>query len=276
MHPAAPPLYASSMQASLATGSVLALFCLAQPALTQDQGKPIIEITEVSVKKKPKTKDVSFFGNEGVEIKAVVLVPGQAIIAMDKPGTVCASFQDDQGTDLKAGMKTGFFHWASLSMGFGNKKREDAVTIAIKTTKLPSAKAGRATLNGTLTLVTAAGTDVAEAKVALAKGTAFEVGGYKLNIGRVKKSNFGNAKLAVTIESSQNLDGIKKVEFLDDGKPIKADSQGSGRMGFGDQVTYSKSYGLSKELASVTVKITYYKGQKKVAIPLKLDLGLGF
>lgn len=252
-----------------------ALVLLSAAKVTLAQGGAQVEPVQLTVRHKPTIEGVKVFGDPGVELQVAVRLPGKPILAVDSAKSRIVSFVDDVGTDLGAGAPTGFFSWVSLSSAFRDEPVASAL-LDIKTRTLPAAKAQRLEIHAVVALITASGTQDKSAKVALKKGAKIEFGPIPMTISNVEKSSFGGSAINVQISSDQRMDAIKEIVFLDGkGKPIDAKSMGSGSFGMGGKKTYTKSYGLPKRVAEVSLRIVSYTKMETVEVPIKLSMGLG-
>lgn len=260
------------------TLGVLVLSSLVNVLSAQTEAQQVdarVEPVQLTVRKKPTIDGIKVFGEPGLEMEVAVLLPGKPILSVDAAKSRINSFKDDAGTDLKAGAPTGFFSWVKLSTAF----REEPIpsgTLEIRTKTLPAKKAGRIELDAVVAIVTASGTAEKKGTVALKKGAKIEFGPVPMTIGNVEASSFGGSKLSVQLSSDQDMEAIKKIEFLDaKGKVIDAKSMGSGSFGFGGKKTYTKTFGLPKKIDSVTLRIVSHANMKTVELPLKLSMGVG-
>ena len=77
------------------------------------------------------------------------------------------------------------------------------------------------------------------------------------------------------LSCKNSFDSIAKVEFLDSkGSAIENSEGGSGSFGFGDDVTYSKSWQIASDAKTVKVRISYYAKTESVKLPCSLKFGL--
>tara|TARA_R110002096_G_scaffold91722_6_gene207555 strand:- start:542 stop:1318 length:777 start_codon:yes stop_codon:yes gene_type:complete len=252
----------------------LVLLSVAKITIAQDQ-QVAVEPVQLTIRHKPTLEGVKMFGDPGLELQVAVKLTGKPILSVDPAKSRIIKFVDDAGTDLKAGAPTGFFSWIQMSNAF-REEPVDSALLDIKTKTLPAGKAQRIEFDAVVALITASGTQEKQEQVVLKKGTKITCGPIPMTLGSVDKSSFGGSALNVQFSSSQSMDAVKEILFLDNaGKPIEAKSMGSGSFGFGGKKTYTKTFGLPKQLANVTIKIIAHANVETIEVPIKLSMGLG-
>lgn len=253
---------------------VLVLLSVANVTYAQDH-QTAVEPVKLTIRHKPTMAGIKVFGDPGLELQVAVKVPGKPILAVDAAKSRIIKFVDDTGTDLKAGAPTGFFSWVSMSNAFRDEP-VDSVLLDITTKTLPGKKSHRIEIEAIVALISASGTQDKQEKVALEKDIKIACAPIPLTLGSVETSSFGGSALKVQFASSQRMDAIKEILFLDkSGKQIDAKSMGTGSFGFGGKKTYTRTFGLPKKMASVTVKIVSYAKMETIEVPVKLSMGLG-
>jgi len=79
------------------------------------------------------------------------------------------------------------------------------------------------------------------------------------------------------LEAKQELDAVADIQFFDaSGTKIESERSSEGSMGFGEKVTVTQTYNLGKKVDSCDITVTYWADRKKLVVPFKLVLGLGF
>ena len=233
------------------------------------------EVLKLTVARKPSIEGLKVFGEPRVELEVGVRVPGKPLLSVDLEQSKLLRFVDDKGTDLAKGAPKGFFGWASMSASFRDEATDSSL-LQIKTSTLPADGAGKLELEAEIALKSASGSETKEEKVALEEGAKITCAPIPLEIRGIEAVDFGDSKFSDQLASDQSLDAIRELEFLGaDGKPMKADSMGSGSFGFGGKKTYTKSFGLPSRPDEVTVRITSYAKTEVVTVPLKLSIGMG-
>lgn len=252
----------------------LVLLSAAKVTIAQDQ-QVAVEPVQLTVRHKPTLEGVKVFGEPGLELQVAVKATGKPILSVADDKCKLTRWVADDGTDLKAGAPTGFFNWVRMSQAFRDEPVDSAL-LDIRTETLPGKKAQRFELEAVVALISATGSQEKKAKVELKKGTKIGCAPIPLTIGSVDQSSFGGSALNVQLSSEEPMDAIKAIEFFDaQGKKIDAKSMGSGSFGFGGKKTYTKTFGLPKKMAAVTIKITAYEKMETIEVPLKLSVGIG-
>lgn len=235
----------------------------------------VVEPVQLTVRRKPTIEGVETFQQPGLELQLAVKVPGKPILAVDADKSRIVTFVDDVGTDLKKGAPTGFFSWVSLVSAFRDEPTETAL-LDVKTETLPAGKATRIELDAVVAIVSAKGTEQKSQKVALQKGSKITCGPVPMAIGDVEDVQFGDSVVSVGITSSQSMDAVKAVQFLDaDGKQMAAQAMGESSFGFAGSKTFTKTFGLPKKLAEFTVRIVSHANMETIEVPVKLSIGVG-
>jgi hypothetical protein len=203
----------------------------------------------------------------------VAQAPGE-IVGLDEQASEIGALRDDKGTNLAVEKQRNF--------GFGPfnlDQQEDKQTAIVEISQpgVPVAGATKINLKGRLVLNVGAGEKIVEQKnVALKKGSSITVGPSPLKISDLGTNGFGDTKVTITLETSQPLDAIKEIAFVDaSGQEIKQENLGSGSFGVFGKTTYQRTIGLAKQVNSATVRIKQYEKIEPVAVPLELEIGVG-
>ena len=233
------------------------------------------EVLKLTVARKPSIEGLKVFGEPRVELEVGVRVPGKPLLSVDLDQSKLLRFVDDKGTDLSEGaLGPGGFKWVQM-VTYG-AEATDACMLKLETFTLPAKRAGRIELEAEIALKCASGSQKEEAKVQLKKGAEIDCGPVPLKIRSVEEVDFGDSKFSVQLVSDRPMDEIKAVEFLDaDGKPVGAQQMGTGSFGFAGNMTYTRSYGLSKRMDAATIRVISYAKTEILNVPLKLSVGMG-
>lgn len=152
------------------------------------------------------------------------------------------------------------------------------VIVPISATELPPK--GTTGLKAAGKLVLKVGDDEKVDKVAfkVAQGETVQLGPVAAKIASVESYDFGAAVTNVTFESTKPLDAISSIKFLDEnGKEIETSPGGSSAFGFGDQMTYSRGFGVAGKPTSLTAEVKFFSKTRNVIVPIdvEVDLSLG-
>jgi hypothetical protein len=207
---------------------------------------------------------IAFGGQTGVSLAlAVKVAPGTAILDIDDDDCVVDTWTDDKETDLNIEPDWGSFptYTEDLSAGI----------ITVRSPVVPASGAQQVSIAGSLSVTTAAGTRALQAKkVALAKGTSFQLGTLAASIAEFEPTETG-ASLSVRLTGS-NTNTIKRLRFLDAaGTELESDTNGS--MTSSNESEYS--YTLKAKAASATIEIEIWQNLQTTKVPFTIAAGVG-
>jgi SLA1 homology domain 1, SHD1 len=218
-------------------------------------------------------------GSGGTTLNVSLANSNRNIIGMDAKKSRIAALVDDKKTNLLQAAKREDDFGGSM---FGPLQAHIAsgghqCTLEVRAPNIPARGAAMIRLEATIVLQCGADEKTVEQKdVALKHGSKVTIGPVPMTVERVEDSNFGDAKMMLTLASSKSMDAIKEIAFLAaDGSTIKHDSMGQGQSGFNDNITYEASYGLHQKVDAVTIQLTYFSKVEELPLPLKIDVGLG-
>lgn len=207
---------------------------------------------------------IAFGGQSGVSLAlAVRVAPGTAILDIDDDDSTVDTWTDDKQTDLNIEPDWGSFpnYTEDLSAGI----------ITVRSPVIPASGSQQVSIAGSLSVTTAAGTRAVQAKkVALTKGTAFQLGTLAASVSEFEATDTG-ATLAIKLVGS-NTNTIKRLRFLDAaGTELESDTNGS--MTSSDESEYS--YTLKAKATTATVEIEIWQGLQTTKVPFTLTAGVG-
>lgn len=207
---------------------------------------------------------VAFGGQAGLTLAlAVKVAPGAAILDIDDDECTVDTWTDDKQTDLNIEPDWGSFPSFTEDLTAG--------VITVRTPLLPATGAQQFSITGSVSVTTAAGTRAVQAKkVALVKGTSFQLGTFAASIPEFEATDTG-ASLSVRLTGS-NTNNIKRLRFLDAaGTELESDTNGS--MTSSDESEYS--YTLKAKAASATIEIEIWQNQQTTKVPFTIAAGVG-
>jgi hypothetical protein len=207
---------------------------------------------------------VAFDGQPGVSIGlAVKVAPGTAILEIEDDDCEVTAWTDDKQTDMNIEPDWGSFPTFTEDQSAG--------LISVRTPMLPAAGASSMTLTGTLSVTTAAGTRTVQAKkVALAKGTSFQLGTIAASIGDFEPSDTGGA---ITVKmTGAGVGAMKRLRFLDAaGTEIESDANGS--MTSPGEAEYS--YTLKAKATTATIDVELWQNLQTTPVPFTITATVG-
>lgn len=205
--------------------------------------------------------------DEGVQLGILIKSAAGGITGFDlDKASAVETFTDDKGTALhKAGsFKNGFGSFPKISAD------GKAGIITVEGTVPPAAGAAKVTLKGKVGVRMATKKETVKAG-AVTEGAKLTCGALTIEVKSLKKSS-GETQIELTAPGS--MESITEINWLDAaGKKLEADRQGSGRMGFGNKVTYSQSWGVKGTPA--TVEFVIWADLKTVEVPFHITTGIG-
>ncbi len=207
---------------------------------------------------------IAFGGQSGVSLAlAVRVAAGTAILDIDDDDCVVDTWTDDKQTDLNIEPDWGSFpnYTEDLSAGI----------ITVRSPVIPATGSQQVSIAGSLSVTTAAGTRAVQAKkVALTKGTAFQLGTLAASVSEFEATDTG-ATLAIKLVGS-NTNTIKRLRFLDAaGTELESDTNGS--MTSSDESEYS--YTLKAKATTATVEIEVWQNLQTTKVPFTLTASVG-
>lgn len=241
--------------------------------------KTKVEVVALQVAKPhPEKKMQSLVGGgpPGTSLHIRLTRKDKYFVELDEEASKLLSFSDEKGTDLSKARTRRFGrgwlgHWTQIS------KDGHSCIFEARSGLLPAAGARELRLKANLVMVCGAGEKTAEQKnLVLKKGSRLAAGPVRLEIKSVKQIDRSGMEMLLETESKASFVQIKKLRFIGpDGKEIKHQVMGSGRMGFAGRFTYYRSFGLAKKVASVSVEVTYFEKVDRLSVPLNVKTGVG-
>jgi len=251
----------------------LAVLLTVSVAVAQDQA----DVSAVALKvgrEIPEDKEGKLsFHQEGTTLTLVVRRADKCFVGMDDRKTKLAALTDDKGTSLLRPSK-----WVSGISSFPRFSEDGHVCVVdVIGTALPAKGAKTIRVKASLAMKCAEGEKTAVQKgLVLKKGSKLTGGPVPWTIEEVGKSDWGDAKLAVTVTGGVSHEMIKEFAFLDaDGKKVKHSIGMRSSSGARNHMTYKVTYNLERKVDVVDVKVTYYEKLETIAIPVDLEVGVG-
>lgn len=207
---------------------------------------------------------VAFNGQVGTSLAlAVRVAPGTAILDIDDDECTVDTWTDDKQTDLNIEPDWGAFPSFTEDLAAG--------LIAVRTPVIPASGSQQVSIAGSLSVTTAAGTRAVQArKVALTKGTSFQLGTLAASITEFEPTDIGG-RVSVRLVGS-NTNTIKKLRFLDAaGTELESDSNGS--MTSSNESEYS--YTLKAKATTATIEIELWQNLQTTKVPFNITAGVG-
>jgi hypothetical protein len=148
-------------------------------------------------------------------------------------------------------------------------------TITLRSAELPARSTNSLRIDGTFVLIAGADLKTVDVNLKLAEGIKVKIGPVELSVGQIAPAFGDPFKQSFGLSGSKPLDTIQKVEFLDDkGEIIESSESGSGSFGFGENMTYSKSWQIATDAKTLNARVSYFSRTEPVNLPCKLTFGL--
>jgi hypothetical protein len=205
----------------------------------------------------------------GTQVYVRVALPEQYILELAEKGHAI-ELSDQSGKALPASDSPNFGFYATVS------EDHHAVVMPISSSGVPPTGTEHLVVKGEVAVMCGSELTESEVDVKLAESEMIELGSTSAKITSIG-TGFEENTASVDLESKSPFNAIKELRFVDaGGKEHVAQPRGSGRFGFGGDVTYSQSYEFGAAAEDIkSVKLSYFKDIVTVKVPLDLKVGLG-
>lgn len=243
------------------------------PEVSEAQEKPQLEIAGFSVAKKDPNSQfgqgLSQMRTPGLEMDVYFQLPGETVLSLDnKQSKVTVSTSEKTELPLAEMFDGNFRMSASEKPGTG--------IISMKSDELPGRKTSQVKIDGTFVFNVGRDLKTDDVELKLSEGSKLKFGPLDATVGQIGDAFGDPFKQSVELSCKKSFDAISKIEFLDSkGNAIESAEGGSGSFGFGDEVTYSRSWQIASDAKAVKVRISYYGRTETVKVPCSLAFGLG-
>ncbi len=210
--------------------------------------------------------------NPGTEVHVRIVATGSAILALanaertsDAPQLVTLD-----GKSLKAPR-------GGNDISFYSQISEDGqhCVFPIRSDDLPPTGTSALKIEGKVKVTTGSDLQNKRVKIDVKPDSKIDVGDIQMTLSEVEDDMFGENAWTLTFQSNQSLATIKEIKFFDDaGGEIESSSAGSHSFGFGNQMTYGRSFRVMGKPQSVNVEIRYFASTREVDVPLNVNFEL--
>jgi hypothetical protein len=249
------------------------VYMAAATASTFGQEKVKLQIAGFSVGQKDPSSDfgqgLSMMRQPGLEVDLHFHAPKETVLSLDAKKTTIVLKQDD-GTELPLEeMFDGNFR---LNL---NEKPEKGV-VSMRTLEIPAKGTKQIQLEGDLVLVVGRDLKTVDVEIALEEGKELKFGPLDATVGEIGDAFGEPFKKTFQLSSKKPFDPIATIEFIDaKGEAVESSDAGSGSFGFGDDITYSRSWQIASDEKLIKARISYYTKTESLEVPCKLEFGLG-
>ncbi len=149
------------------------------------------------------------------------------------------------------------------------------VVVPVTATEVPTAGVQSVKVSGKLVLKAGSDEKKEKVKFKVAVDEKVKLGPVTTKISSVEEQNFGEPTTNITFETNQSLDVVASVTFSDEqGKALEASPAGSSSFGFGDEMTYSRTFQISGSHKSLNAEVAFFGSTRVVTIPVDLEVNL--
>lgn len=251
------------------------IICAATPTVSAWQNDIKVSVAGISIAR-PKPNDeygqsLVMGRSPGVEVHLRIESPTLHIIKVGESKGKTPKFTVVGGKALSAGERFSDFGFFS-QIEEGGK----AVTIPFSAAEIPPAGTGKLQVQGEIILTTGADPSTAEQKIVLKAGQKVTLGTIACEIEEVSEDSFGDAGTIVNFKSTQSLEMLQELAFVDEaGKEIESSGAGTSSFGFGGDMTYNTSYRLAGKPENVVAKVKFFKSTKDIPVKIDRTISLG-
>lgn len=264
-----------SLQLSVVFGLALLTGCLFVHARTSNQVNSRVTVAGMSIAKEdPKSE----YGGSmvpgiqpGTTIHLLVELPGRNIIKIHENKEGQLTIEDSTGKSLTP---------SGSGIGFMSDISDDGQTIRlpIASADLPSRQANSIAINGYVNLTCGSDSKTDQYDVVIRKDAKMTIANIEFQVNEVKDSYLNENEEMFELQCHTSPAPIQKVEaVMKNGATIELRAAGSSRIGFGDSVTWGRSYSVAGKAADImALKVTYFQHVEQIEVPLGVAIGLGF
>lgn len=233
---------------------------------------PKVDLVAATVRHGPEVKPEGvMFQDDGIELEFLVSLPSGAILGFDETNATLTTFKDDAGTDFSKTRGFGRTPWLG---GFPQVTKDGkAMQFRIVSRIVPKRGSKSISLDAEITL--RVGADATTSKlenVRIEKDQKLTLGSIEATI---KELNTGS-RTEIGFEAKQDFAAIKSIVFIGaDGKPLDSKRAGSGRVGFGNDFTYSVSYTLPKDAKITAIEVETWTRVDSVKVRIQREIAIG-
>ncbi|MBN1669663.1 MAG: hypothetical protein JXR37_01435 [Kiritimatiellae bacterium] len=221
----------------------------------------------------------AFNWSPGTTVALLLTVPGGGLLGLDPDASRVKAIMDDKGKDLSKPDVPSKFGGNTPKFGMMPTVSEDGKLCSAELTApgSPTKGATQLTIAAEVALwVATQKKDFTAEKVALKPGATISAGPIPFTIKSAGKPEWGDAALSVAIQAKKKLDDIADIQFFDaQDKKVDANRGQTESMGFGDRVTVTWTYALSRKVDSAKIVVSYWTDKHQVTVPLRMTVGMG-
>jgi hypothetical protein len=218
-------------------------------------------------------RSVSGIKDPGGKVTVFVKSSGPRIIGFEKDATQkqLKTFRVD-----KKGVKTPVSA-DKVKVGFFARIAKDSQSMMIDLNYrfLPRKQNSRVVeTTGKVVMNTASSqVEVEQNKLVLEVGSMLKLGPVTMKVKKTGKPQWGKQPLEVTFDTDGEFEKLAEIHFYDvSGKEIKSSRGSKMSMSMGGLKMVQVSYRLAQEVKAVSVKAKFWKGLKKVEVPVTINI----
>lgn len=252
---------------------ILLTSVVAMGEMLSAEEKTHVEIAGFTLgKKDPESQfgqGLSITKQPGLETDIFFRLSGKTILSIDEKMSMI-TLTTNEGNELPL---EEFFD-GHFRMTISDKPSEG--TITLRSAELPAKSTSSFRIDGAFVLVAGADLKTVDVNLKLIEGTKVKFGPSELSVDQIGPAFGDPFKQSFGLSGSKPLDTIQKVEFLNEkGETVESSESGSGSFGFGEQMTYSRSWQIATDAKTLKARVSYFSKTEPVHLPCKLTFGLG-
>ena len=200
------------------------------------------------------------------------------ILGIDADASELKAFVDDKGTDLLKALP-GQNSWSQKGFGNSNAVSEDGMHMLFEliAPNTPAKGARLISVRGHVAMIQAKkfSSETLHA-VSLTVGTKIKTAAVTYEITKLGKPQWGDAALAVSLKTTDDVDLIKALQFTDaQGAALEVDRGMSSRMGWAGNVTTEVTYNFKDKVETCTLVLESWTDRQVKMVPFDVDLSVG-
>ena len=207
----------------------------------------------------------------GTTVYVRVQLPKRTVIKITQSKDTPLSIKDSTGKTLPD---------SGSDFGFMSSISDDGKTVLVPVSAntVPAEGAKSITISGTVTLICGADPKTEEVAVEIASGKKVELAGIEFEISDIQDSFMLDDGQMFELQSKTSPSQIKSIKaILANGKRVEVSPSGSSEFGFGDDITFGRSYDVPCKVASIKkLEVTFFENVEEVNVPMDLSVELGF
>ncbi len=258
---------------------ILFLCCLACAVMAAEPALSTVGLRIVAVgigENKQELRPFNWFAGTTVALRYQSRDGG--LLGIDADASELKAFADDQGTDLLKEVP-GQHTWNRNGFGNTSDVSEDGTQLLFELSapQIPVKGARLINVRGHIAVIQAKtfATETIHA-VSLKVGEKIKSTAVTYEITQIGKPQWGDAALAVTLKTTDDVDLIKGLTFTDEkGTVLEVDRGMSSRMGWQGNITTEVTYNFKEQRDACALQIESWTDRQIKTVPFDVDVAVG-